>query len=232
MSMSSIGCRGPRRDFGRTIGRRDSTRSAGGPHRRPIRAVAADGDAAGRARAPEVRLYVDGPSVETIAVGDFVAPTEPDGELRIYYFQTGCPSLRFRHRRPRRQGRPARLQQKLVLIGTSRPRDGRLSEHAAGRAHAWQRNPGAVAGESLRPDLAHAAVVGGTAGARSVRAFGLSLDLGHAAMEARPRGTAGAWLRWRCRLRRYRRIRLAQAAVRRGSTRSRPAASCSASCSC
>jgi adenylate cyclase len=70
-------------------------------------------------RARDIRLYVDGPSVERIAVGDFVAPTEPDGELRVYYSQ----------RDPRRfvsaidvlDGKvdPRRLQQKLVLIGTT-----------------------------------------------------------------------------------------------------------------
>ena len=70
-------------------------------------------------RAPDVRLFVDGPSVETIAVGDFVAPTEADGELRIYYSR----------RDPRRSvsavdvldGKvdPASFQNKLVLIGTT-----------------------------------------------------------------------------------------------------------------
>ena len=69
--------------------------------------------------APEVRLYVDGPSVETIAVGDFVAPTEPDGELRIYYSRRDA--RRYVSAIDVLDGSvdPLRLQQKLVLIGTS-----------------------------------------------------------------------------------------------------------------
>src|SRR5262249_11636872 len=35
--------------------------------------------------AGEVRVYARGAAVDTIAVGDFVVPTEADGELRIYY---------------------------------------------------------------------------------------------------------------------------------------------------
>ena len=34
---------------------------------------------------PDVRLLVDGPSVSAVTVGDFFAPTEVDGELRLYY---------------------------------------------------------------------------------------------------------------------------------------------------
>ncbi|MGH8799649.1 MAG: CHASE2 domain-containing protein [Casimicrobiaceae bacterium] len=70
-------------------------------------------------RADEVRLFVNGPTVESIAVADFVAPTEPDGEFRIYYSK----------RDPRRSvsaidvldGKvdPVRFERKLVLIGTS-----------------------------------------------------------------------------------------------------------------
>ena len=69
--------------------------------------------------APEVRLFTRGGSVRAIAVGDFVAPTESDGGLRIYYSR----------RDPRRyvsaidvlEGRvePATLQRKLVLVGVA-----------------------------------------------------------------------------------------------------------------
>jgi len=68
--------------------------------------------------AREVRLFTRGSSVETIGVGDFVAPTESDGALRIYYSR----------RDPRRyvsavdvlDGKIAaeRLERKLVLVGT------------------------------------------------------------------------------------------------------------------
>jgi len=70
-------------------------------------------------RASDVRLYVDGPAVQRIGIGTLVAPTESDGELRIYYSP----------RDPRRivsaidvlDGKvdPKRLQQKLVLIGNT-----------------------------------------------------------------------------------------------------------------
>jgi serine phosphatase RsbU (regulator of sigma subunit)/CHASE2 domain-containing sensor protein len=70
-------------------------------------------------RATEVRLFVDGPTVESISVGGFVAPTEGDGELRIYYSKPD----------PRRavsaidvlDGKvdALRFENKLVLIGTT-----------------------------------------------------------------------------------------------------------------
>jgi len=69
--------------------------------------------------AGEIRLFSHGGSVDTIAVGHFVAPTEADGELRIYYSK----------RDPRRyvsaidvlDGKfdPDQLENKLVLIGTT-----------------------------------------------------------------------------------------------------------------
>ncbi|HKW81089.1 MAG TPA: CHASE2 domain-containing protein [Casimicrobiaceae bacterium] len=69
--------------------------------------------------ARDLELFVDGTTVEAIAVGHFVAPTEADGELRVYYTR----------RDPRRTisaidllgGRadPQRFERKLVLIGTS-----------------------------------------------------------------------------------------------------------------
>lgn len=69
--------------------------------------------------AREVRLYARGGSVRTIAVGDFVAPTEGDGGLRIYYSK----------RDPQRYVsaidvldgviEPATLQRQLVLIGVA-----------------------------------------------------------------------------------------------------------------
>jgi CHASE2 domain-containing sensor protein len=69
--------------------------------------------------APEVRLYVDGPAVDAVAVGDYVAQTESDGWLRLHYA-------------PRNAGRfvsaidvldqkldPERLRNQLVLIGST-----------------------------------------------------------------------------------------------------------------
>jgi serine phosphatase RsbU (regulator of sigma subunit)/CHASE2 domain-containing sensor protein len=69
--------------------------------------------------ASAVRLFVDGPVVESIAVGDFVVPTEHDGELRIYY------ARRDSHRSVSAidvlDGKvdPLRFEHKLVLIGTT-----------------------------------------------------------------------------------------------------------------
>jgi adenylate cyclase len=69
--------------------------------------------------APSLRLLVSGDSVQGIAIGDFVVPTEDDGAVRVYYS-------------PRNVGRivsavdvlqdrvdPSRLQHKLVLIGVT-----------------------------------------------------------------------------------------------------------------
>ncbi len=69
--------------------------------------------------ASAVRLFVDGPVVESIGVGDFVVPTEDDGELRIYY------ARRDSHRSVSAidvlDGKvdPLRFDHKLVLIGTT-----------------------------------------------------------------------------------------------------------------
>jgi len=69
--------------------------------------------------AAEVRLFVDGPVVESIGVGDFVVPTEGDGELRIYY------ARRDSHRSVSATDvldskvDPLRFEHKLVLIGTT-----------------------------------------------------------------------------------------------------------------
>jgi adenylate cyclase len=64
-----------------------------------------------------VRLALDGPSVRTISVGNFVAPTEPDGEIRIYY--SGHQRHRFVSAVDVLDGKfdPLRLRDKLVLIG-------------------------------------------------------------------------------------------------------------------
>jgi len=69
--------------------------------------------------ATEIRVYARGSAVQTVAVGDFVAPAESDGEMRIYY---------SRHD-PRRyvsamdvldgHADASTLSRKLVLIGVS-----------------------------------------------------------------------------------------------------------------
>jgi len=69
--------------------------------------------------AREIRIFSDGPSVEAIAVGDFVAPTEADATLRIYYSRRDA--RRFVSAVDVLDGKvdPARLERKLVLVGTS-----------------------------------------------------------------------------------------------------------------
>jgi len=69
--------------------------------------------------AQEIRLFIDGPSVQTIGIGDFVAPTESDGELRVYYSRRDA--RRYVSAIDVLDGKvdPLRLEHKLVLIGTS-----------------------------------------------------------------------------------------------------------------
>jgi serine phosphatase RsbU (regulator of sigma subunit)/CHASE2 domain-containing sensor protein len=69
--------------------------------------------------APALRLHVAGPSVRAVSIGDFIAPTEEDGSVRLYYSSHD----------PRRSvsaldvlnGRvdPQSLQGKLVLVGVT-----------------------------------------------------------------------------------------------------------------
>jgi len=69
--------------------------------------------------APALRLHVTGPSVRAVSIGDFIAPTEEDGSVRLYYSSHD----------PRRSvsaldvlsGRvdPQSLQGKLVLVGVT-----------------------------------------------------------------------------------------------------------------
>jgi adenylate cyclase len=64
-----------------------------------------------------LRLLVAGPRVEGVAVGDFVVPTEEDGAVRIYY--SPHSTARFVSAVDVLAGKvdPARLAQKLVLVG-------------------------------------------------------------------------------------------------------------------
>jgi serine phosphatase RsbU (regulator of sigma subunit)/CHASE2 domain-containing sensor protein len=68
--------------------------------------------------AREIRLFAKGSSVEAIGVGDFVAPTEDDGALRIYYSKRD--SRRYVSAIDVLDGRieSERLERKLVLVGT------------------------------------------------------------------------------------------------------------------
>jgi adenylate cyclase len=69
--------------------------------------------------APSLRLLVSGASVQGIAIGDFVVPTEDDGAVRVYYSPRN--TSRIVSAVDVLEGRvdPARLQQKLVLIGVT-----------------------------------------------------------------------------------------------------------------
>ena len=68
---------------------------------------------------PSVRLHVAGSRVEGISVGDFAVPTEADGAVRIYYSRRSAQ--RFVSAVDVLEGKvdPARLAQKLVLIGVT-----------------------------------------------------------------------------------------------------------------
>ena len=67
--------------------------------------------------ASSLRLITSGAAVEGIGVGDFVAPTEADGAVRVYYSPHNAD--RFVSAVDVLEGRfdPVQLQQKLVLIG-------------------------------------------------------------------------------------------------------------------
>ena len=69
--------------------------------------------------APSLRLLVSGADVEGIGVGSFVAPTEDDGAVRVYYSPHN--SDRFISAIDLLDGKfdPDQLRQKLVLIGVT-----------------------------------------------------------------------------------------------------------------
>jgi len=69
--------------------------------------------------APSLRLLVSGDSVQGIAIGDFVVPTEDDGAVRVYYSPRN--TSRIVSAVDVLQGRvdPSRLQRQLVLIGVT-----------------------------------------------------------------------------------------------------------------
>ena len=137
-----------------------------------------------------VRLFVDGPVVESIAVGDFVVPTEDDGELRIYY------SRRDSHRSVSAidvlDGKvdPLRFEHKLVLIGTTG-----LAVADYQNTPLGVRMPGSEIQAQVLENLfdqtwLDAAALGAASGARAVRAVRIDADRGHAALEAAQRRTA------------------------------------------
>jgi adenylate cyclase len=67
--------------------------------------------------APALRLHVAGSDVHAVSVGNFTAPTEDDGSVRIYY--SARDSRRSLSARDVLEGRvdPQRLEGKLVLVG-------------------------------------------------------------------------------------------------------------------
>ena len=67
--------------------------------------------------APALRLWVAGSTVESIAIGDLVVPTEPDGAVRIHYSPHEAARFVSAIDVLDRKVDPSRLQRKLVLIG-------------------------------------------------------------------------------------------------------------------
>ena len=106
--------------LGRSRRRHRPARSAGRQHQRHPRAGARDRNAADRASARRrCGCRFPAATVQGIAIGDFAVPTEGDGAVRIYYSRR-MPN-RFVSAIDVLEGRvdPARLQQKLVLIGVT-----------------------------------------------------------------------------------------------------------------
>ena len=68
---------------------------------------------------PSVRLHVAGSRVEGISVGDFAVPTEADGAVRIYYSRRSAQRFVSAVDVLEDKVDPARLAQKLVLIGVT-----------------------------------------------------------------------------------------------------------------
>jgi len=69
--------------------------------------------------APSVRLHVSGSRAQAVSTGDFMVPIEADGAVRIYYSRRSA--ARFVSAIDVLDGKvdPARLAQKLVLIGVT-----------------------------------------------------------------------------------------------------------------
>jgi adenylate cyclase len=69
--------------------------------------------------APALRLQTSGPAVRAVSVGNFTAPTEEDGAVRIYY--SPRDARRYVSAVDVLEGRvdPLRLQGKLVLVGVT-----------------------------------------------------------------------------------------------------------------
>ncbi len=69
--------------------------------------------------APSVRLHVSGSQVQAVSTGDFIVRTEADGTVRLYYSRRNA--ARFVSAVDVLDGKvdPARLAQKLVLIGVT-----------------------------------------------------------------------------------------------------------------
>jgi serine phosphatase RsbU (regulator of sigma subunit)/CHASE2 domain-containing sensor protein len=70
-------------------------------------------------RAPALRLQTSGPAVRAVSIGKFIAPTEEDGSVRIYY--SPRDSRRYVSALDVLDGTvdPARLQGMLVLVGVT-----------------------------------------------------------------------------------------------------------------
>ncbi len=69
--------------------------------------------------APSLRLLVSGDSVQGIEIGDFVAPTEDDGAVRVYYSPRNADRIVSAVDVLDGKVDPSRLQRKLVLIGVT-----------------------------------------------------------------------------------------------------------------
>ncbi len=85
-------------------------------------------------QAPALRLQVTGPSVRAVSIGNFTAPTEEDGSVRIYYSPRDARRYVSALDVLRGQGGPAAARRQARPGRHDRPGADRLSEHAARRA--------------------------------------------------------------------------------------------------
>ncbi len=171
--------------------------------------------------ASAVRLFVEGPVVRVDRRRRFRRAHRGRWRTPHLFLAARLPPLHIRDRRAGWQGRSAALRSQAGADRHDRSRRRRLSEHAAGRAHAGNRNPGSGAGEPVRPDLARAAAMGATPRAGTLRAVRTDADRGHAALETTQRRIARDGVHGAAGRRRVRRVLFGAAGIRRRRTRAR-----------
>ena len=170
---------------------------------------------------PSCPALLSGPTVQGIAIGDIVIPTEADGAVRIYYS----------HRRADRfvsaidvlEGKvdPASPANEARADRLDGSRPARIPEHPTGRAHARQRNPCATPREPLRRHAAAPTRLGTVARGGALPHARQLARVCHTELETAQRGAADGRRCGAARGRRVRRLSRPASALRCGDARRR-----------